>query len=208
MTDRDSQIGPVLGIDPGTRRMGWAVLLGGAAGGFERLASGTLVPTAKAPLHERLGLLLVELQILFDDHSIAVLAIESAFVHKNPHTALALGQARGLPIAIAAAKGLPVYEYAPALVKKHIVGSGRASKMQVRQMIRLVLKEDQLPPEDEADAIAVALSHLREQASPLTQVRRAIEPGREELTQAGARYAALLQSAGGGKGRRRHRRRS
>ncbi len=206
-TDPAQCKGAVLGIDPGTRRMGWAILVGQPRDGFKRLSSGVLVPPARASLAERLGVLLNELQDLVADPGVAALAIESAFVHKNPHTALALGQARGLPIAIAAARGLPVFEYPPAKVKKHLVGSGRASKLQVRQMVRVLLEADELPDEDEADAIAVALAHLRERASPLTAAA-ALPPAEGALTAAGSRYAELLRAAGGSKSRRRYRRRS
>ena len=187
--------------------MGWALLQPGQRGAFQVLDSGVLQPSGRYRLAERLGSLLGQLQRLFDNHEIAALAIESAFVHKNPHTALALGQARGLPIALAAARSLPVYEYAPATVKKHLVGSGRASKEQVRLMIQMLLSLDDLPAEDEADAIAVGLAHLREQVTPKGSGGASwadIDPPAQ--TPSRSRYAELVQAAGGrrrgGRGRR------
>ncbi len=150
----------VIGIDPGTRKMGWALVEGSAQPRL--LAGGTLRPDGKADLAVRLGLIFLELQLIFDTHRADALAIEAAFVHVNPHTALALGQARGLPIALAASRGMPVHEYPPALVKRRVVGSGRAEKGQMRAMMQILLKLPVLPAEDEADAMAVALTHLRE----------------------------------------------
>lgn len=151
----------VLAIDPGSRLLGWAVVLRRGQT-LERLASGTLKLDVKASVPERLGVILTELTKLFDLHRPDALAIEAAFVHENPHTALVLGQARGLPIAIAASRGLPVAEFPPATVKRMVVGSGRAEKSQVQEMVKLQLTLATLPQEDEADALAVAITYHRQ----------------------------------------------
>jgi crossover junction endodeoxyribonuclease RuvC len=153
----------VLAIDPGSRKLGWAVVLRDGQR-LQRLASGTLRLDAKASVPERLGVILLELMKLFDAHKPDALAIEAAFVHENAHTALVLGQARGLPIAIAASRGLPVAEYPPATVKRMIVGSGRAEKHQMQEMVKLTLQLAELPQEDEADALAVAITYHRQPA--------------------------------------------
>lgn len=198
----------VLGIDPGSRKMGWGVI---ASVGPElrHVASGTVVLDPRLPLAERLGLLLGEVTRLLDVHQVSMLAIEAAFVQDNPRTALVLGQARGIPIALAAARGLPVHEYPPALVKRHVVGSGRADKTQVRQMIRVLLRLPELPAEDEADALAVALAHLRgaafqgAQALAVVQAQVslsmpvAVPSARSTAGQAA--WLAALQATGGGK---------
>lgn len=151
----------ILGIDPGSLKMGWAAL---ACQGprLQRIDSGTLRMSARAPLPERLAALLNATTRLLDTHAFDVLAIEAAFVRDNPHTALVLGQARGIPIALAAARGLPVFEYPPATVKRTLVGSGRAEKSQMQRMIQTLLALPTLPAEDEADALAVAITHARE----------------------------------------------
>lgn len=176
----------VLGIDPGSRRLGWAVVSGDLRSA-RRLASGTLRADARQSLPERLGQLLLGLQALFEQHPFDVLAIEAAFVHENPHTALALGQARGLPIALAAARGLPVHEYPPAVVKRTVVGSGRAEKTQMRWMVQRLLEMPELPQEDEADALAVALVHLRR--------AEATTAAAETLTPAQVAWQAALAAA-------------
>ncbi len=153
----------VLGVDPGSRKLGWAVLVADRDG-VRVVASGTLTPPKSAALAARLGFLLNELAALLSQHRVDALAVEQAFVYKNPKTALVIGQARGLPIALAAARGLSVHEYQPSVVKRAVVGSGRASKEQVRHMVQLQLRLPDLPQEDEADALAIALTHTREVA--------------------------------------------
>lgn len=192
----------VLGIDPGSRKMGWAVLAPRGTG-LRHIASGCINLNVRAPLAERLGALLTELQELFARHEVCELAIEAAFVHENPHTALVLGQARGLPIALAAQRGLPVHEYPPALVKRRIVGTGRAEKGQMREMVRILLGLKDLPGEDEADALAVAIAHLRGSVLPVarpTAVAAVTPPA--ALTPARAHYLALVAAAGGKRSRR------
>ncbi len=151
----------ILAIDPGSRKLGWAVVRSRDQV-LQRIASGVIRPQGE--LVVRLGQILTQVGKLLDDHVVAALAIESAFVHDNPRTALVLGQARGIPIALAAARGLPVHEYAPAHVKRALVGSGRADKHQMQQMVKAVLGLAELPGEDEADALAVAVTHLRQGA--------------------------------------------
>lgn len=184
----DKQSTNILGIDPGSRAMGWGIVTV-SAGSLQVVASGVLTPK-KGPLPGRLGVLLLELTTIFDSYVVDQLAIESAFVHSNPRTALVLGQARGLPIALAAAREIAVHEYAPALIKRQVVGRGRASKEQVRRMIAAQLQLESLPGEDEGDALAVALTHIR--------LSRVATGGQDRpKTSAQLQYEAALKAAGG-----------
>jgi crossover junction endodeoxyribonuclease RuvC len=97
---------------------------------------------------------------LLEEHRPSVLAIEGAFFAKNAKTAMILGQARGVVLAAAARAGVPVYEYAPRDVKLALSGFGGASKEQVAKMITTMLRLKQVPQEDAADALAIALCHL------------------------------------------------
>ena len=151
----------VLAIDPGSRRLGWAVVQRQGQT-LERLASGTLRLEVSSELPQRLARILSEVTGFLEQFAPDALAIEAAFVHENAHTALVLGQARGIPIALAAARGLVVAEFAPATVKRTVVGSGRAEKRQVQEMVKLVLNLPTLPQEDEADALAVAITYHRQ----------------------------------------------
>ena len=87
-------------------------------------------------------------------------AVEGVFFCKNVKTALALGQARGVVLAACAGAGIPVYEYPPRRVKQAVAGYGAAGKEQVRRMIMALLRLQDTPHEDAADALAIAVCHL------------------------------------------------
>ena len=88
------------------------------------------------------------------------MAVEDVFYAANVQSALKLGHARGIPLLIAAQKGLPVYEYSPLEIKSAVVGYGRAEKNQVQSMVQLLLNLPEIPaPDDAADALAVAICH-------------------------------------------------
>lgn len=108
---------------------------------------------------KRLGELFIRLRKVIEKHQPTVMAIEQVFVHQNVQSALKLGHARGVAIAAASLTELPVFEYAPRLVKKTVVGYGAAEKVQVQQMVKVMLNLNQLPQADCADALAIALCH-------------------------------------------------
>ena len=89
------------------------------------------------------------------------MAVEGLFYCQNMKTALTLGQARGAVLLAAAEHGLQIFEYAPRRVKQSIVGHGGAQKLQVGKMVQRMLGLDDEPPEDAADALAVALCHAQ-----------------------------------------------
>ena len=87
--------------------------------------------------------------------------VEGIFHARNARSALVLGHARGVALLAASEAGLPVFEYAPAEVKRAVVGYGRAEKTQVQQMVKLLLSLDRAPePHDAADALAIAICHV------------------------------------------------
>ena len=88
-------------------------------------------------------------------------AIEGGFFFKNAKTAMILGEARGVVIATCAAAGVPVYEYAPRLVKQSLTGFGAAEKTQVAKMVVTILGLRETPAEDAADALALAICHAQ-----------------------------------------------
>ncbi len=152
----------ILGVDPGSRITGYGLIdFKGEAVTY--VASGCIkLPIISLP--ERLQLIHADLKIIIDRYNPQVLAIEQVFVHRNPSSALKLGQARGA--AICAAADLPVSEYTPAEVKQVIVGNGRAAKAQVQHMVQTLLKLDGELAEDAADALGIALTHARFAARP------------------------------------------
>ncbi len=116
---------------------------------------------AAATFSERLAYIYNELYARLEGVALNAAAIEQVFTACNPQTALKLGQARGVAVAACAAFGLPVYDYEPNLVKKSLVGAGRAEKEQVAFMVRRLLniREGKLAL-DTTDALAVAICHL------------------------------------------------
>ncbi|MBP6632490.1 MAG: crossover junction endodeoxyribonuclease RuvC [Kofleriaceae bacterium] len=150
----------VLGIDPGSLRCGYgALVVDGRA--LRYLECGTLTAPADQPMERRLGEIARGLREVIAEMAPEVLSVEDVFSHVNPRTALALAQARGMVLAVAGMAGLPVFSYAPALVKKSVVGSGRADKDQVARMVASVIGLRSPPPADAADALAIALTHAR-----------------------------------------------
>jgi crossover junction endodeoxyribonuclease RuvC len=148
----------VFGIDPGSHKMGWgAVIRRGSR--YVHVSHGVCRAPPDAALPERLLVIADALEIALREVSPAVVAIEQAFFHRDPHAALVIGHARGVAMLLAARAGLTVFEYPPSLVKRSVVGNGRADKDQVNGMIRAILGLPEAPPEDAADALAVAICH-------------------------------------------------
>jgi crossover junction endodeoxyribonuclease RuvC len=149
----------VLGIDPGTASTGWGVVeLDG-----NRLRSrghGCIVTSAKDPSHVRLRRIHDEARLLLRRFKPDVVAIEELFVNVNVKTALAVGQARGVLILAASDLDIAPFEYSPLQIKMSVTGYGRASKLQVQEMTKVLLGLDRIPqPDHAADALAVAICH-------------------------------------------------
>jgi crossover junction endodeoxyribonuclease RuvC len=148
----------ILGIDPGLRKCGWGVIETlGARLSF--VACGTVEPSDKLPLSERLKLLHVGLIKVVADFAPDEAAIEETFVNKDARATLKLGAARGVAMVAPALAGISVAEYAPNQVKKTVVGSGHAEKQQIRMMIGVLLPKADPRTEDAADALAIAICH-------------------------------------------------
>ena len=155
----------VLGIDPGLQRTGWGVV---ACDGprVSWIAHGVVAPDASAPLADRLKGLLDGLRAVIAEHDPVEAAVEETFMANNAKSALLLGHARGVALAVAAEAGLLVSEYAARRVKKALVGTGAAEKDQVAFMVRRLLPASGAVGADAADALAVALCHAAERRAP------------------------------------------
>jgi crossover junction endodeoxyribonuclease RuvC len=180
----------VLGIDPGTRHLGWGVVR--ADGNrIRHVAHGVIDAHASLPLAERLEVLDVALADVVRIHAPAVGAVETLFFHKDPQAAAKLGHARGVVLLCLARAKIAVAEYAPAHVKRVITGKGNADKRQVAHMIRTLLALDEPPKSDAADALALAVAHSRrapiESAIDARRTTSAIEPGLLALLTRGKR---------------------
>ena len=153
----------VLGIDPGTQLVGWAVAESMSCGKLQRLDSGVWrLGRAPTPMGQRLKILFEELQKVLHHTKPSLVALESAFFGKNAHSALKLGEARGVVLIAAELAGIPVVEISPATVKVRVAGTGAADKEQVERLVLLHydLKEYAIEAADESDALAIAASVL------------------------------------------------
>jgi len=151
----------ILGIDPGTITTGYGVIE--AEDDEATLVDcGALTASQRSPMGERLSYIYQGLSEIIDRFNPDVMAIESPFVAKSVKAALAIGRAQAIAILAAAEGKIPTHEYSPAEVKKRVTDYGVSTKEQVQEMVRLQLGLAEAPhPTDAADALAVALCHLR-----------------------------------------------
>lgn len=148
----------ILGIDPGLQRTGWGVVeKQGTRLSF--VAAGVIASSPKAALDTRLQELHEGLRSVIQAHVPDEAAVEETFTTANGASTLKLGQARGALLLTVALHRLPVHEYAATLVKKTVVGVGRAEKHQVIQMVSYLLPGCGVDQPDAADALAVAICH-------------------------------------------------
>ena len=170
----------IFGIDPGSERTGYGCV--DSDGRRHRLVVfGTIAPPAHATFPERLSIIHAGLAALLAEHHPDCVAIENVFHAKNVRSALKLGHARGVALLAACQAGMAVAEYAPAEIKRAVVGFGRAEKPQVGAMIKLLLGLDAVPaPHDAADALAVAICHVNSSHGAIaeTAARLAAPAGR------------------------------
>ncbi len=149
----------VLGVDTSLRSSGVGVVEGPVATpGF--LTCGTIRNAAGLSVSECLRRIDAAITELIEEHRPDSVAIEGIFFARNARTAMILGQARGVVIAASARAGVPVFQYAPRDIKAALSGFGAASKDQIGRMVTALLKLKQVPQEDAADALAIALCHL------------------------------------------------
>jgi crossover junction endodeoxyribonuclease RuvC len=148
----------VLGIDPGSRVTGWGVVESGGAE-LRHLGMGVVSPTG-TDLAGRLGSISRTVERLIADWNPESLAIECAFVGKNVASALRIGEVRGAVLAVAGRVGVGTFEYTPATVKSSVTGSGAAEKEVVARSVAHLLGGS-FDAGDAADALAVAICHLR-----------------------------------------------
>jgi crossover junction endodeoxyribonuclease RuvC len=155
----DSSASCVLGIDPGVSRCGYGVVRRDGAQ-FRAVAYGVLRTPTTDDLPVRLASLWVEIDALLSEFRPQALAVERVLFQVNTRTAMSVGQASGLALALAGRDGIPVVHYSPNEVKLAVAGSGGAGKDEVQQMVTRLLKLAEPPnPPDAADALALALCH-------------------------------------------------
>ena len=148
----------ILGIDPGLRTTGFGVIEKHGQR-LRYIASGTIKTGLEGALPPRLKIILAGVSEVVATYKPACAAIEKVFVNVNPQSTLLLGAALGAAITALVGADLEVVEYTPAEVKQAVVGSGKAVKAQVQEMVARLLKLPGLPGSDAADALGIAICH-------------------------------------------------
>ena len=123
------------------------------------VACGNIPNKASLPLTACLRAIHAKVTELIAEHRPDVMAIESVIYGKNAGTMLVLGEARGAVLTAAVTAGVPVYEYEPRRMKKAICGNGLAEKEQIQRMVKTLLNLPELPQNDAADALGLAICH-------------------------------------------------
>ena len=150
----------ILGIDPGTARVGWGVIETKSRGAAAK-AYGCIMTDKSAADAARLSVIFHETSRLLAKFKPQSLSLEAIFFSKNAKTAIGVGQARGVIMLAAHEHGVPVVSYTPNEVKLAICGYGNAEKLQVQKMVAKLLRLPAIPqPDDTADALAIALTHM------------------------------------------------
>jgi crossover junction endodeoxyribonuclease ruvC len=152
----------VLGIDPGTRYMGYALISGTEVQAPHFLLADVAVLTKITNPYARLARIHELVTSLIEKYHVTELAIEAPFYGKNAQSMLKLGRAQGVALAASLSKGVPAVEYPPRRVKEVITSSGEASKAQVARMLTLLFPDaalKELTSYDATDALSIALCH-------------------------------------------------
>lgn len=150
-----------LGIDPGTATTGYGLVRLMPDGELVAVSYGIISTPKDASASARLEMLFDDLQKILKKHKPETAAVEKLFFSRNVTTAIAVGQARGVVMLALQKADIEPFEYTPNEVKQAVAGYGAADKRQVQEMVRALLQLDSIPkPDDAADALAIAITHL------------------------------------------------
>jgi crossover junction endodeoxyribonuclease RuvC len=149
----------ILGIDPGTGILGFGVIDVAKNGSIQLVDAGVIRTPVKEDDAVRLQTIFEELQDIITANKPAVMSVEKLFFARNVTTAMTVAQARGVVLLLGQQNGLELYEYTPMQIKQAVTGYGKADKKQMQEMVRTLLKLQDIPrPDDAADALAAAIT--------------------------------------------------
>ena len=159
MSLTENKIYRILGVDPGTVKMGYALLeINGSQ--MKSMDIGVIFLDALSDHPTRLLKILERLQSIIFTYKPTIMAVEAPFYAKNVQSMLKLGRAQGVAIAVGMDKGLEIFEYSPRKIKQSVTGNGNASKEQVAAMLQKLLSFQDMPKYlDATDGLAVAVCH-------------------------------------------------
>ena len=162
----------ILGIDPGYGITGFGIV-DARRGNIQLIGCGAITTPAGMDFSARLEIIYNDMRDLLEKAKPDAVAIEELFFGQNVTTGIGVAQSRGVILLAIRQAGLPVFQYKPMQVKQAVVGYGNATKHQVQDMTKRLLKLEKLPkPDDAADAIAIALCHARSSTSLLAQIQQ------------------------------------
>ena len=150
----------VLGIDPGLNNVGYAILETAKNNSVTYIRSGVIKTNPKNDLPSRLHKIYSSLDEIINSYQLDIICIEEVFVNMNAKSTMLLSFARGAILTAIGKYNIETVELAPNFIKKTVVGSGRADKIQIQKMISMILPDAKYSSSDEADAIAIAYSAL------------------------------------------------
>jgi crossover junction endodeoxyribonuclease RuvC len=149
----------ILGIDPGTGRLGFGVIDGDGSK-MTMVDAGVITTPAHTPHDERLEDIFDSLTEIVKQTKPQAVSVEKLFFSKNITTAMTVAEARGVALLVARKARLPIHEYTPNQIKQTLTGYGNAKKQQMQEMVKLQLGLKEIPkPDDAADALAAAITH-------------------------------------------------
>jgi crossover junction endodeoxyribonuclease RuvC len=193
-----------LGIDPGTANTGYGIVRGDRSGLVSLVECGVIRTRPRDPLPARLSEIFEGVTQLIARHRPDALSVEDVFYSRNVRTTVVLGHARGVILLAGQQAALEIHEFAPAEIKKAVVGSGAATKEQVQFMLTRLLRLKAVPqPSDAADGVAAALAYIMSARLPSLAVAtrtRADQQDRGRRDAAVARALARMAARRGGGG--------
>ena len=127
---------------------------------FKLIDSGAILTQAKESFPLRLEKIYDDLTKIIEEYKPEAMSIEELFFNNNAKTAINVAQARGVILITARIHKIPTYEYTPLQVKQAVTGYGRADKLQVQRMVKMILNEEKLPKlDDVTDSMAIGICH-------------------------------------------------
>ena len=149
----------ILGIDPGFAITGYSII-DYQGNKFKLIDSGAVTTKAGVSFPLRLTKIYDDLSMIIDEYKPDAISVEELFFNNNVKTAINVAQARGVVLVVGCQKQIPTYEYTPLQIKQAVVGYGRANKMQIQHMVKMILNEENLPKlDDTTDSMAIAICH-------------------------------------------------
>jgi len=150
----------IIGIDPGTGILGFGIIDVGSRGELSLVDAGVIRTPPNQAESERLLTIFNELSEIISETKPSIMSVEKLFFAQNVTTAMSVSQARGVVLLLGKQSQMELFEYTPLQIKQAISGYGRATKAQMQEMVKIILRLKQIPkPDDCADALAAAICH-------------------------------------------------